>query len=74
MGLLAHNQDSMYLFPQAALDGEVSDGFVKGGEQWTNRAKICFGWDNDEAFAYTCDVVRGNFVDCKHADSPSCPF
>ena len=73
-GLLPHNQDSMYFFPQAPLDGKVTGGSVKGGEEWTNGAKICFDWDNDKAFTYTCYVVRGKLVDCKHTGSPNCPF
>ena len=65
----------MYLFPQAPLNGRVTNGStitVTGEEELWNETKICFDWDNKEYLTYICNVVGGKLSGCAATESLSC--
>ena len=65
----------MYLFPQAPLNGRVTNGStitVTGEEELWNETKICFDWENQEYFTYSCNVVGGKLSGCAKTESLEC--
>jgi len=56
----------------APLNAVVSSGTVTGGELWVG-ATMCFDWNEDDYFTYTCDVVGGKLMNCNsNSLSTSC--
>jgi len=58
LGQVIHH--GCYLSP---LNAVVSSGKVTGAELWVG-AKMCFDWNDDDYFTYTCDVVGGQLMNC----------